>query len=404
MPSFGGSENPRRTSRSRRPSTAVSTVSTSASYPASRQRSIISLTSPRSRHTYTWNQRRPLLTAATSSIDRVDIVDSVYGSPARSAARATASSPSGSAMRVNPVGASTSGNGSGLPSSVVDGSTSPTDAQHARPELDAGEGVAVVAQRAARPRRRRRCSRTRRRAAAAWRSAGGRRPTPPWPAGASPASSSIRRKLHHRPERVDDLHGDGAKKRRSAEAMRARASTLDSTTSTIVSDVCVWPRAVNPSTGTPAAASAVGVGDALVAQRVELARDDERRRQARQVVGAQRRRLGIGPVGGIGVVVPEPLHQRRRQDVAVGVLDVRLPRHVGVGDRRQQQLADDLRPAGVARQPGDDGGEVAAGAPPGDGELARGCRRARRRARRSSRRRRTRRRRRPGSASSGAWR
>ncbi len=105
----------------------MSTVSTSASYPDSRERSTISLTIPRSRHAYTWNQRRPLLTAATSSIDRVDIVDSVYGSPARSAARATASSPSGSAMRVNPVGASTSGNGSGLPSSVVDGSTSPTD-------------------------------------------------------------------------------------------------------------------------------------------------------------------------------------------------------------------------------------------------------------------------------------
>ena len=85
------------------------------------------MTKPLSRHAYTWNHSRPSLTAATSSIERVDSVDSVYGSPARSAARATASSPSGSAMRVKPVGASTSGYGSGLPSNVVDGSTLPTD-------------------------------------------------------------------------------------------------------------------------------------------------------------------------------------------------------------------------------------------------------------------------------------
>ena len=69
----------------------------------------MSFTSPRSRHTYTWNHFAPSLTAATSSMERVLIVDSVYGRPARAAARATASSPSGSAMRVNPVGASTSG-------------------------------------------------------------------------------------------------------------------------------------------------------------------------------------------------------------------------------------------------------------------------------------------------------
>ncbi len=53
-------------------------------------------------------------------------VDRVYGTAARPAARATASSPAGSAMRVKPVGASTSGSGSGRPSSVVDGSTVPT--------------------------------------------------------------------------------------------------------------------------------------------------------------------------------------------------------------------------------------------------------------------------------------
>ena len=67
---------------------------------------------PLSFQTYTWNHRRPSpLAAATSSIDRVDSVDSVYGTSARRAARATASSPCGSAMRVKPVGASTSGSG-----------------------------------------------------------------------------------------------------------------------------------------------------------------------------------------------------------------------------------------------------------------------------------------------------
>ena len=46
--------------------------------------------------------------------------------PPRCAARATASSPSGSAMRVKPVGASTRGSGIGRPRSRVDGSTAPT--------------------------------------------------------------------------------------------------------------------------------------------------------------------------------------------------------------------------------------------------------------------------------------
>ena len=81
-------------------------------------RSTISFTSPRSRQAYTWNHSRPSLTARTSSMERVLSVDSVYGSPARAAARATASSPSGSAMRVKPVGASTSGYASGRPRSV----------------------------------------------------------------------------------------------------------------------------------------------------------------------------------------------------------------------------------------------------------------------------------------------
>ena len=50
-PSCGGIVNPRRTSRSRRPSTAVSTVMMIASYPHAAARSSMSFTRPRSRHT-----------------------------------------------------------------------------------------------------------------------------------------------------------------------------------------------------------------------------------------------------------------------------------------------------------------------------------------------------------------
>ena len=58
-----------------------------------------------------------------------------------------------------------------------------------------------------------------------------------------------------------------------------------------------WRSAV---TSTPAAASAVGVRLALVAQRVELGGEDQRRWQARQVVGPQRAGVGLGTPGRIG--------------------------------------------------------------------------------------------------------
>ena len=73
-PIFGGKENPRRTSRSRRPNTAVSTVMAMVEYPAAAARASMSRTSPRSRHTYTWNHRSPSDTARTSSMERVAIV------------------------------------------------------------------------------------------------------------------------------------------------------------------------------------------------------------------------------------------------------------------------------------------------------------------------------------------
>ena len=76
------------------------------------------------------------------------------------------------------------------------------------------------------------------------------------------------------------------------------------------------------------------------------------------------------PVGRVGVVVPEPLHQRGRQHVPVGVLDVRPPRQIAVGHRRQQHLARDLRAARIAGHLADDGGDVAAGTPAGNRQLS----------------------------------
>jgi hypothetical protein len=87
----------------------------------------------------------PAPAAATSSIERVLSVDSVYGSPARAAARATASSPSGSAMRLKPVGARTSGSGNVRPSSVVEGSTSPTSRSTRGRNVTAANAAALAA-------------------------------------------------------------------------------------------------------------------------------------------------------------------------------------------------------------------------------------------------------------------
>ena len=57
--------------------------------------------------------REPVATFATSSMLRVPSVDSVYGRFTAPATRATASSPSGWAIRVKPVGESAMGNGTG---------------------------------------------------------------------------------------------------------------------------------------------------------------------------------------------------------------------------------------------------------------------------------------------------
>ena len=56
----------------------------------------------------------------------VPIVDSAYGMPARAATRATAGSPSVCIIRVNPVGANTTGSADGRPRIVVAVSTAET--------------------------------------------------------------------------------------------------------------------------------------------------------------------------------------------------------------------------------------------------------------------------------------
>ena len=74
---------------------------------------------------YSWYQRGAVPGAsATSSIVCEDAVDSTIGTPSSAAARATASSPSGCMIDITPIGASSSGAGIGVPSTVVDQSRS----------------------------------------------------------------------------------------------------------------------------------------------------------------------------------------------------------------------------------------------------------------------------------------
>ena len=47
---------------------------------------------------------------------------------------------------------------------------------------------------------------------------------------------------------------------------------------------------------------------------------------------------GVAAVGRIGVVIPEPPHQRRGEDVPVAVFLIGRPGHVRVHDRAYQQL------------------------------------------------------------------
>src|SRR5580704_4713301 len=111
MVSSGGMTSPLRRSRVRWPVTKQSTVTTSTRYLAAAARSTSSLFSPLSRRMYSWNHRSGCAASATASMVVVAMVDSVYGSPRRCAARAAAISPPGCIIRVYPVGARASGSG-----------------------------------------------------------------------------------------------------------------------------------------------------------------------------------------------------------------------------------------------------------------------------------------------------
>ena len=189
---------------------------------------------------------------------------------------------------------------------------------------------------------------------------------------------------------------DAPTNRRSAAPISARAAAADRIMSTAGTDVWIWPRQGEVASVDTGGRQGLGVRRSLVAQRVELAGHDERRRQVGQIVGAQRRRLRVLPIRRIGVVIPEPAHQRRGEHVAVAVGDVRLAREVAVGHRGHQHLTGDAWTAGIARHLADDGGDVAAGAPAADRELGPAHRPAPRRWPRSSARRRT-----PSSTAAG---
>ena len=147
---------------------------------------------PRSRHAYTWNHSRPSLTARTSSIERVLSVDSVYGSPARAAARATASSPCG----IGDARETRRREHERVRERLSEERRRRPRPRRCRAARAAGTSPRRTRARSrrafARPPRRRRCSRTPRPAAAAWRCAAGRPPTPARFSRRSTGSVSIR--------------------------------------------------------------------------------------------------------------------------------------------------------------------------------------------------------------------
>ena len=118
--SSGGMTSPLWRSRVRWPVTKQSTVTTSTRYLAEAARSTSSLVSPLSRRMYSWNHRSGWAPSATASMVVVAIVDSVYGSPCRCAARAAAISPAGCIIRVYPVGARASGSGTTEPRNAAE--------------------------------------------------------------------------------------------------------------------------------------------------------------------------------------------------------------------------------------------------------------------------------------------
>ena len=91
-----GSSTGSRMAPSRRPDTGESTVTQSAAYPAASARAARSRISAWSSVTYGWNHRGHVAASATSSMVRFEPMLSPMKTPAAVAARAVATSPSGS--------------------------------------------------------------------------------------------------------------------------------------------------------------------------------------------------------------------------------------------------------------------------------------------------------------------
>ena len=118
----------------------------------------------------------------------------------------------------------------------------------------------------------------------------------------------------------------------------------------------------------------LGVGLALVAQRVVLGREHHGGRQAGEGVGAQRRGVRARAHRRVGrVVIPEPRHRVAAHDQLVGGIEVGVRVEVAVGDRIHEHLQRDLGP-GLASPLRDDRGEAAAGAVAGDDQRHRTAR------------------------------
>jgi hypothetical protein len=115
----------------------------------------------------------------------------------------------------------------------------------------------------------------------------------------------------------------------------------------------------------------LAVGLALVPQRVVLRGDDQRRRQAREVVGEEGRVPPVARDGDGAVLLLEPVHRVLRQEGALGVLLSRRMTSPGLGRRVDQRLEAQLRATGVASEEGHDGGQVAAGAVAANGDAGR---------------------------------
>jgi hypothetical protein len=115
----GGTASPFFASRRRSDWIGRSIVSISTGQRASRARPISAAVKPRSRIRYSWNQNVPSTAARTSSMEQIDIVLNVNGTPAARAARAPWISPSRWKRPVRPVGAMPTGIVHGSPSTVV---------------------------------------------------------------------------------------------------------------------------------------------------------------------------------------------------------------------------------------------------------------------------------------------